>query len=126
MILEKIVEAAKILDEIEDFDKIVNENISHCDSKVSDLYHYLENNNLNSKSCYRFCKELKKVLAERRQNKQNLSIYQKYKTNCQKMYSGKENRKILLSVLYKEKKYINYPYKNRIYGDEELKEIMEG
>ena len=42
------------------------------------------------------------------------------------MYNGKENRKILLSVLYKEKKYINYPYKNRIYGDEELKEIMEG
>ena len=45
MILEKIVEATKILDEIEDFDKIVNENISHCDSKVSDLYHYLENKN---------------------------------------------------------------------------------
>ena len=77
---------------------------------------------LDSKKCYRFCKELKQVLNERREYKQNMSVYQKYKANIQKLVNGQENRNILLSSLGKEEKRVKTPYKNRVYTIEELEE----
>ena len=108
-ILDKVVEVSKILDEIDEFDKSVPDKMAEYNYKLSDLYHYIESNTMDSKKSYRICREFKKVLIERREF--NLGI---------------DNRKMLLSTIGKKAKYLNQPYKNRIYDDEELKRIMEG
>ena len=121
-ILEKVITVSNLLNELDDFEATICEKVSYYDCKVSDLYHLLEDMKLNSKNC----KELKQVLNERRECKQNMSVYQKYKANSQKLVNGKENRKILLSTLGKENKNVSTPYKNRIYTEEELKEKIGG
>lgn len=125
-VLEKIIKVSDLLNELDDFEETICEKVSYYDCKVSDLYHLLEDMKLNSKNCYRFCKELKQVLNERRECKQNMSVYQKYKANSQKLINGKENRKILLSSLGKEEKNTRLPYKNRVYTKEELEEKIGG
>ena len=121
-ILDKVIEASNILNELDNFEETICEKVSYYDCKVSDLYHLLEEMQLDSKKCYRFCKELKQVLNERREYKQNMSVYQKYKANIQKLVNGQENRNILLSSLGKEEKRVKTPYKNRVYTIEELEE----
>ena len=125
-ILEKVITVSNLLNELDDFESTICDKVSYYDCKVSDLYHLLENMKLNSKNCYRYCKELKQVLIERREYKQNMSVYQKYKANIQKLINGKENRSILLSSLGKEEKDTRSPYKNRIYKEEELQEKIGG
>ncbi len=126
MILEKIIEVSNILDEIDDFESSISSEMSNYNYKLSDLYHYVENNTMDTKKCYRLCRELKKVLEERRQFKNNVELFHEYKNNIQKLNNGKENRQLLLSAIGKRSKQLNQPYKNRVYAEEELKEIMEG
>ena len=126
MILEKIIEVSNILDEIDDFESSISSEMSNYNYKLSDLYHYVENNTMDTKRCYRLCKELKKVLKERRQFKNNVELFHEYKNNVQKLNNGKENRQLMLAAIGKRSKQLNQPYKNRVYSEEELKEIMEG
>lgn len=122
-IRNKIIELSKILDEIDCFSSNIPSKDQEFDLKLSDLYHKLENMNLDSKKCYRFCKELKTVLLERREYKNNKDIYMLYNKNIQKLFSGVDNRKIVLSQLStEEKKLRSSKYKNRIYTEEELNE----
>ena len=124
-VLDKIIEISKALDEIDNFDKNVPEKMIEYNYKLSDLYHYIENNTLDSKKCYRICREFKKVLKKRRDFKNNVELLNEYKQLKLKLNSGIENRQMLLSSLGKRSKRLNQPYKNRIYTDEELKKIME-
>lgn len=122
-IRNKIIELSKILDEIDCFSSNIPNKDQEYDLKISDLYHKLENMNLDSKKCYRFCKELKAVLSERREYKNDKDLYMLYNRNIQKLFSGVDNRKIVLSQLSaEEKKLRSSKYKNRIYTEEELNE----
>ena len=118
-ILEKIIEISKILDEVDKFDNNISDKMLEYNYKLSDLYHYIENNNMDNKKCYR-------IVRERREFKNNVEIMNEYKQIKLKLTSGIENRQLLLSSLGKRAKCLNMPYKNRVYTDEELKKIMEG
>ena len=124
-VLDKIIEISKALDEIDNFDKTVSEKMTEYNYKLSDLYHYIENNTMDSKKSYRICREFKKVLKARRDFKNNVELLNEYKLLKLKLNSGIENRQMLLSSLGKRSKSLNQPYKNRIYTEEELKKIME-
>ena len=122
---DKIIEVSKMLDELDDFKDNISSNLQSYDYKLSDLYHKLEGMMLNSKNCYRFCKELKKVLNERREYKNNLAVFNEYEKSINKMLNGINNRKIFLASICKEdKKVRNSEYHNRIYTEEELKELL--
>lgn len=122
-IKDKIVELSKILDEIDCFSSKIPSKDQEYDLKLSDLYHKLENMNLDSKKCYRFCKELKSLLLERREYKNNKDIYNMFNKNIQKLFSGVDNRKIVLSqICTEENKLKTSKYKNRIYTEEKLNE----
>ena len=124
---EKIIEISKLLDELDAFGENIPETCQKFDYKLSDLYHLLENSKLDSKFCYRFCKELKSVLQERRDFKTNMKVYQNYKSQKDRMNNGIENRKIMLSQICHEDKILrNSKYKNRVYSNEELLEKIGG
>jgi len=120
---EKIIEVSKLLDELDKFEEEIPLTEQSFDFKLSDLYHKLENMSLDSKRCYRFCKELKSVLKDRREWKTNRSVYAKYQMQKSKMINGKENRNLLLNQICREDRIIrNSIYKNRVYTEEELLE----
>lgn len=124
---DKILELKKVLDDLDTFDEQISSNLQMYDWRISDLYHYLEDMHINSKNSYRFCKELKSVLNERRVYKNNLSVYSDFKKKRDRMFNGKGNRDILVNEVCKYDKVLkNSTYSSRVYNQEELKEKMEG
>lgn len=119
---DKIIEISKLLDELDTFAERVPLIEQNFDYKKSDLYHKLMTMKLNSKNCYRFCKELKNVLLERADFKNNVALSTTYRDNKAKLNNGKENRQMLLAEIGKREKKLNQPYKNRVYTEEELLE----
>ena len=123
---EKIIEVSKLLDDLEDIDETLSDSLSKVDLQISDLYHFLENMTLNSKSCYRLCRELKVALNNRRTIKKNISLMSKYKSQNNRLIKGKENRQMLLSEIGKCAKQWESNYHYSIYTEEELTEKIGG
>ena len=122
-IKDKIIEVSKLLDELDDFEEKIPQMAQYYDYRLSDLYHKLETMALDSKKCYRFCKELKEVLKERREWKTNRFVFSKYQSQRDRLNSGKNNRQFLLANICKEETNIRSSiYKNRVYTEEELVE----
>ncbi len=120
--IDEVIKASKVLDQVEDYISTLPDQQSNCDSKLSDLYHYLENNKLNASQCCSFIKEMKKVVQERRKVKNEYEIGKVYKTYCNRLNS-KDNRALLINELKKMEKKLEKEYKNRVYSDGDLIEI---
>lgn len=124
-VIEKIREAIILLNNIDEYNETLPSLMSSNDLAISDLYHYIENNTMNSKSSYRVVRELKEKLKERRRLKSEQDIIRVFNNHKQKLIEI-NNRKMILVDLGKEQKKLQSPYKNRIYTEEELKQKMEG
>ena len=123
-VLEKIISVAKILDEIDDYSSTLSSSLSIVDSKLCDLLHLIENNKLKTNQCYRIIKEIHNLRLERRKIKNDMELLRIFKENKSKL-SSLENRPFLLSDVGKEnKRQNNAKYNNRIYTEEELKELI--
>ena len=121
---DKIVEVSKLLDELDNYDDSLSSSLSTVDSKICDLMHLIENNMLKTNQCYRVIRELHKLRLERRKIKNNMDLLQLFKTEKNRLLNV-EYRKFLLNSIYKEdKRQNNAKYNNRIYSEEELKEIL--
>ena len=120
--IDKILEASKILDEVDDYIDTLPDEQSKCDSKLSDLYHLLENNNLSASQCCKFVKEMKSVCQERRQVKNDFEIGKTFNTYRNRL-NTKANREMLLCELYKREKRTQLEYQYRIYTEQELIEL---
>lgn len=120
--IDKILEASKILDEVDDYIDTLPDEQSKCDSKLSDLYHLLENNNLNASQCCKFVKEMKSVCTERRKVKIEFEVGKTFQT-YQNRLNNRENRQLLMCELYKKEKRMKAEYQYRIYTEQELIEL---
>jgi len=124
-ILEKINQTIELLNDIDDYDNGLGERLSNADSKLSDIYHLIEQNKLKTNECYRVMQELRKVLLERRKVKDDISLISVFKTQKEKLLNDK-NRTFLKQAIYKRNKELqDSVYKNRIYTDEEISELLE-
>jgi len=93
------------------------------DQKLSDVYHFIECNKLNTNQRYRIVSFLQKLLEERRNSKIDWELLRTYKSNENKL-SQISNRSLLMSEMRKKEKLVNSNYKYRIYTEELLKEII--
>ncbi len=121
-IFEQIKKISYLLDELDSYEKTIPDMQRNIDLKISDLYHKLEDMNLNAGKCYRYCKELKAILKERRSFKNNVNLLNVYRDNKLKLNNGMENRKFLLAKIGKEKNQLSKKYNYRIYSESELNE----
>ena len=122
-LIEKFQTIVELLDEIENYSDELPLFLSNIDSGLSDLYHYIENNKLNTNQCYRIVKEIKKQRENRRTIKNNMELIKTYKIHQNKLLN-KDNRKMLLAEINKANKKLNYKYQNRVYTEETLNEIL--
>ena len=123
---EKILEVIDILDQLEEYDSTLADKLSMSDSKIADLYHIIEMNKLKTNECYRIVQELRKVLCERRQIKDDISLLAIYKSQKEKLQNDK-NRLFFKQSIYKKYKEISEPtYNTRVYTDEEIDKILRG
>lgn len=119
----EIFNVVQELNEIDDYDNSLSNQLSICDSKISDLMHLIESEALKTNQCYRIVKELKKLRVERRKIKNDMDLLNTYRNNQQKLLN-QNNRQMLLAELGKKEKTLNYKYNNRVYTEEEIKELI--
>lgn len=120
--LKDIIDTLLKLNEIDEYIDTLSDKLSSYDSSLSDLYHVLEDNNLNIVQSYKFVKEMQKVCIERRIVKNDLVISSTYKNHINKL-QNKDNRNMLIAELNKTNNRLHKDYNNRIYTDEELIKI---
>ncbi len=120
----KVKEIVELLDELDKYIDNLSDMCSKNDQSISDLYHYIENNKLDSKASYRMIKELKSRLIDRRKIKQEQELAHTLRTYQQRLI-GYENRKLLLGEIGKTEKRLNTQYRYRVYNEDELREKME-
>lgn len=113
------------LDNIDKYFDSMGELESNIDMKLSDLYHYIENNTLKTNECYRIVKEIKKQREIRRHLKEDYTLLSTYKNNHARL-NNESNRKMLMAEMHKAKKDLAKKYKNRVYTNEEIKKILGG
>lgn len=122
-IVEKLTEAITILNEIDEYREQLPEIQSNIDSSLSDLYHYIENNSLNTSQRYKIVGEIQKLRRERRIIKNNNWISKTYEDNINKL-NNKANRSMMIAELKKTTKKVDTQYKNRVLTDELIKELV--
>lgn len=122
-ILEEITNATKILDVIENYNDGLCDALSNQDQKISDLLHFIENNNINAAQSCHLIKEIKKVRMERRKVKNDMELARVYKDNINKLINS-DSRKMLLSKLHKMSKQLESEYQNRVYTSKDFVEIL--
>ena len=120
--IDEMIDAITTLNKIDDDIDELPKQQSECDSKLSDLYHILENYKLDATQCCAFVKEMQKVCLERRKVKDNIEIGKVIKNNIAKL-NNKDNRQFLINELKVREKRLNGEYKNRIYTEKDLVDL---
>lgn len=121
-IIEEIKEANDILNNLEEYFETIPDKQSKVDSQLSDIYHYIENHNLNASQSCKLVKQIKLKRQERRKIKNDYELSKTYKINCNKL-SNKDSREFLFCELSKTQKKLNCTYKNRVYTEEQFETL---
>lgn len=122
-VLEELKSAINTLNKVDEYKDGLVDKLSEQDKKLSDLEHYIEENKLSTNQCYRMIKEIKKQREIRRKIKNDYTILTNYENNINKLINH-DNRRLLLEKVYKINKSLDTKYKNRIYTEEEINEIL--
>lgn len=122
-IISDLKQVITILDKFDNYRDSYPEKVSKIDNKLNDLYHYIENNSLTTNQRYRIVGEIQKVRKERRILKNAGTLLNYYQKNIGKL-NNTNNRKFLLSGINQVNKSLGLKYKNRVYSDEELRNII--
>lgn len=122
-VLEELKSAINTLNKVDEYKDGLVDKLSEQDKKLSDLEHYIEENKLSTNQCYRMIKEIKKQREIRRKIKNDYTILTNYENNINKLINH-DNRRLLLEKVYKVNKSLDTKYKNRIYTEEEINEIL--
>ena len=122
---EKINGVIEILNEIDEYDEGLADKLSVYDSKLSDLYHIVEENKLKTNECYRIIQEMHKVLIERRKIKDDISLLSVYKKEKERLLNDRNRAFLRQSIFKKDRELRESVYKNRVYTDEQINGILK-
>lgn len=122
-IISELKSITEKLDKLDTYYENIGDMQRDIDYRLCDLYHYIENNSLKTNECYRIIKEIKKQREQRRRLKSDYELLKVYKNNIQR-FNNENNRKMVIADIHKTKKELGKNYKNRIYSEEELNEIL--
>ena len=122
----KIIQACKLLNEVEEYIKDLDDKHSICDMKLSDMYHLIENNDVENWSkgeLRNVAKEIKSICEIRRRVKVEVGLRKIYQDNIGKLNNA-SNRAMLLEKINKAAKAYNGDYTYRVYKQEEIDKLV--
>ena len=123
IVVEKIIEAVKVLDEIDEMISTQGQELQKVDLELSDLYHFIENNNVTNETSVKLIDRIKYLRLIRRSLQREYEIENAYKNNSSKMM-GTNSRPFLLSTIKQTVKNLNTEYKNRVLTDEDIENLQ--
>lgn len=122
----KITQACLLLNEVEEYIKDLDDKHSICDMKLSDMYHLIENNDVENWSkgeLRNVAKEIKSICEIRRRVKVEVGLRKIYQDNIGKLNNA-SNRAMLLEKINKAAKAYNGDYTYRVYKQEEIDKLV--
>lgn len=125
IIIEKINQVIKLLDEIDNMIETQPTEIQNIDYQLSDYLHLIENNELNESASVGVVKKIHDLRMVRRSLKNEHEIENTYNTHKSKL-AGKETRQFLLHEIHKTIKGLATPYRNRVLTDEDVDSLLNG
>lgn len=125
-VIAKITQACELLDEVDEYVKDLDERQSVCDMRLSDMYHLIEDAEVESWSkgeLRNVTNEIKKICNIRRKVKIDSGLRKLYQDNIGKL-NNKDNRAMLLERLHRGYKSYTSDYTFRIYKQEDLDKLV--
>ena len=122
-----VMQILGINEQLADLDNYFNELPSlqsQIDEELSDLLHYIENNDLTPKQSTKMIKLLKQKRMARRGLCNDYEIKKIYNAHKGKMATDAQ-RPFFLSEIHKKAKELNSTYKSRQLSDEQIKELIK-
>lgn len=122
-----VMQILGISQQIEDLDAYFEElpNLqSKTDEEISDLLHYIENNDLTPRQSTKMIKLLQQKRLIRRGLSNDNAIKNTYNTYKNKLIVNSQ-RQFFLTEIYKKAKELNSTYKNRQLTDEDIKNLIK-
>lgn len=123
ILVDKIIQAVKILDEIDEMISTQGQELQKIDLELSDLYHFIENNNVTDDTSVKLIDRIKYLRLIRRSLQREYEIEKSYKDNSSKMM-GTNSRPFLLSTIKQTVKNLNTEYKNRVLTEEDIQNLQ--
>ena len=117
-IMGSIVSALSQLDEIDDYFENLPIMQSRIDEELSDLLHFIEDNNLTSKQSSNIVKLIQKKRGERRQLYNDYEIKKIYMANRSKIGFDGQRASFTTEIMKKENE-LNQQYRYRQFGGDE-------
>lgn len=122
-----VMQILGINEQLADLDNYFNELPSlqsQIDEELSDLLHYIENNDLTPKQSTKMIKLLKQKRMARRGLCNDYEVKKIYNAHKGKMTTDAQ-RPFFLSEIHKKAKELNSTYKSRQLSDEQIKELIK-
>lgn len=112
------------LDEIDGMIESQSSELQAIDLELSDLYHIIENNELNEQQSYNVVKRIHELRVNRRILNEEHELELTYNTHKSKL-SGDNTRQFLLAEICKTNNRLGSEYKNRILDENVVNELLE-
>ena len=125
-VITQINDIVDKLNELDVYDSGLEQRLKIVDGQTQDILHYIEHNKINMLTCYNLIKKIKTIRVERRKIKEDIEILKRYNELKQKLISNVDNRKIVLTEIYKKEKQLKTDYKNRQFSEEDIQNILKG
>lgn len=123
ILVDKITQAVKILDEIDEMISTQGQELQKIDLELSDLYHFIENNNVTDNTSVKLIERIKQLRLKRRSLQREYEIENAYKNNSSKMM-GNGTRSFLINTIKQTVKNLNSEYKNRVLTDDDIEKLQ--
>ncbi len=123
-IKDKVIEICKLLDELDSYIDSLPSQHSLVDGKICDLLHVIEYTKLTVSQRYRIVKALQELRLERRKIKNDELIAKLYTDECQKILTVQNRQFLIADISKREKQITSTVYKNRVFSDDEIKELI--
>lgn len=114
-IITQILKAEELLENIDDYFNDLPNLQSEVDEELSDLYHYIENNDLTPKQCTKMVKLIQEKRLVRRNLCNDYEIKKTYNTHRNKL-ALENQRQFFLTEIHKTAKKLNQQYRYRRFG----------
>ena len=122
-LLDLITASISSLDEIDNMIESQSAELQVVDLELSDLYHLIENNELDKNESYNVVKRIHDLRVVRRILNEEHEIELTYNAHKSKL-AGDNTRQFLLSEIRKTNNKLNSEYKNRVLDEEKIKELL--
>lgn len=123
-IIDNLVHAVSILNNMDKYLESLDNELSKCDSLISDYEHLIENTPVEQINLKKIYKEMQEVFNRRRIIKNDITLRDNYK-NLTARLNNTSNREILVQQMKNVNSKIGTVYHNRILNQEQIEALKE-